>query len=381
MVSVGLITSYSALSQSDDPNIIVIQTSASFSDKPIKNRHRESGKWNIAFVQSGNYVKYDESLYGILIGLRELNFIKLADIPDKLSGKMLWEYIVKNVKSDYIHFLPDGFYNIDWVPENAAKMEAELYPRKDVDLIIGAGTVAGEHLYKKENTIPTFIVSASNAVRSGFSLSREDSGKDNFNTHIDPNNYPRQLRIFYMAVKFGKLGIPYEDTENGRVYAGYDDVITASKQMGFTPVFCKTTNDDPDEMKVFKSLKKCFTEFSEGDNKVDAVYFTEHGVSPDHLKELASYLNVHKIPSFSQSGEHEVVFGFMMSLSHSGIRNVGKYTATKIAKFFNGANPRWLTQYYEDLPRLSVNSKAIDEVGIKLPEYIKQSIDETYRDY
>lgn len=348
----------------------------SYNDSPIKNKYRSNGKWNIVFFQSGNYINYDMTLVGILLEFKNLGWVSFNELPNSLGGEELWRYIVNHVKSDYINFLADGFYSNNWDGKETQKNQESLFARTDVDLIIGAGTSAGKSLYVAENTVNTFIVSATDAIASGFSVSRDDSGKINFNAHIDPNNYKRQIRIFYDIVKFQKVGVPYEDSKDGKIYSGIADLYEAARQKKFEIVECKTINDHPDETLIFNSLLTCFQYFA--DQKVDAVYFTEHGITKEHLKELANFLIAHKIPNFSQSGYHEVEIGFMLSFSHAGMIDVGKYTARKIAKTFNGANPRNLTQYYEDSPHVSINKTSMNKIGFIMNDFLKRAIDIEY---
>jgi len=59
-------------------------------------------------------------------------------------------------------------------------------------------------------------MSVTDAVNSGIVLSAEDSGKDNVHAQLEPGRFHRQISMFHEIFRFKKLGVPFEDTPEGR---------------------------------------------------------------------------------------------------------------------------------------------------------------------
>ena len=113
---------------------------------------------------------------------------------------------------------------------------------------------------------------------------------------------------------------------------------------------------------------------------MDAIYVTEHGgVNARTLPTLASIANKAKIPTFSQSGSHEVKKGFLLSVSTAGFKYVGKFYAQTIAKILNGAKPRELDQVFEDPPKIAINLKTCELIGFDPPVDVLGAADEIFQ--
>ena len=72
-----------------------------------------------------------------------------------------------------------------------------LNRKKDIDLIIAAGTWAGQDLANDRHKTPTIVISTSNPLSSGIIKSLEDSGYDHVHARMNPYRYERQVRIFH----------------------------------------------------------------------------------------------------------------------------------------------------------------------------------------
>lgn len=351
-----------------------------FSIKPITNNGK---KWRIAYYEGGEYYDYKGVFTATLQGLMEIGWIEKANIPvDK--GEFTtntWRWAATQAKSDYLEFVEDAHYSAQWDDNLRKEMTENIINRmnqkKDIDLILAVGTWAGKDLANTRHSTPTLVLTASDAVGAGIIKSNEDSGFDHIQAHVDPSRYERQIQIFHDIIAFKKLGIAYENTIDGRSYAAIDVIKKLSKSLNFEIVPCYTQSDIADKKVAGDSVIKCFETLSP---QVDAIYVTlQGGVNTDTIPKLVKIANIHKIPTFSQSGSQEVQYGLFLSISHANFKYVGQYHAKLMAQVFNGAKPRQLEQIFEGPPKVAINLKTAQLIGFDPPMVLLGAADEIYK--
>ena len=341
-------------------------------------------KWRIGYYEGGEYIDYQKIFTETIKGLMKLGWIEQEHIPSQKGEqtKGLWNFLATKTKSKYLEFVKDAHYSANWDDKTREKTAAEVIKRlnkkKDIDLIIAMGTWAGKDLANDKHSTRTEVISASDPIASGIIKSVEDSGYDHVHAQIDPYRYERQVGVFHDIIGFKKLGICYEDTEAGRSYAAVDKVEKIAKERGFEIVRAFTKSDVADAKLAEESVKAAFQELIK---KSDAIYVTvQGGVSYQSIPELVEIANTNKIPTFSQSGSEEVKYGFLASLSQAGFKYVGQYHAEILAKIFNGAQPRKLTQLFEEPPKIAINIKTAEVIGFDPPVDILLAADEIFKD-
>src|SRR5690606_21146679 len=110
----------------------------------------------------------------------------------------------------------------------------------------------------------------------------------------------------------------------------------------------------------------CYAELA--GRHVDAVYITTHrGVTADSIKEIAAILTQARVPSFSMAGSREVKGGILMSIAQADVSHVGLFHAETIARIFNGALPRELSQLWLDPPKIALNLSTARQIGFDPP--------------
>jgi ABC-type uncharacterized transport system substrate-binding protein len=351
-----------------------------FSNLPTTN---DGNKWRIAYFEGGKYSAYQTILNYTVKGLMELTWAENIKIP-KQTGEQtdqLWRWYSNHVKSKYIEFVPDAHYSCQWddkiTEQITEKCINRLNQKKDIDLIIATGTVAGRQLANNKHHTPTIVISTTDAIGAKIIKSAEDSGLDHVNAHVDPLRYDRQVRIFHDIIGFKKLGLIYENTVKGKSYASLDSVLNVSKERGFEVVHCYALNDTPDYDLAAKEYFSCLNKIV---NEIDAIYITaSNAVTEDTKPKIIRILNHNKIPSFSQSGSSEVKEGFLLSISQESYKYVGLFHADTIARVFNGAKPRQLTQIYEEPPKIAINLKTAEIIGFDPPVDILAAADEIFQ--
>ncbi len=339
-------------------------------------------KWRIGYYEGGPHNNYYHYLIATVEGLMELGWIEKKIIPT-INGKNnreTWSWLNKNLRSDYIEFVDDGFYTAEWDTNKRAKCRASLIQRlntkKDIDLIIAMGTWAGKDMANNSHKTPTMVMSTSDPIGSGIIKSIEDSGYDHVHARVDPTRYERQVRIFHDLIGFKKLGVAYEDSVYGRTYAAIDPIEKVAKERGFEIVRCYTQSDIANLQKAGDSVIRCFEELA---GKVDAIYVTQQGgVNTDTIDQLVMLSIQNQIPTFSQLGSAEVQKGLLLSISRGGHKHVGQFHAATFAKVFNGAKPRQLNQLFEEPPKFAINLKTAEEIGLYLYADFLAAADEIY---
>jgi len=351
-----------------------------FSTDPKTN---EGKKWRIGYYEGGKFINYQTNLIATIRGLIKLGWIETTDIPPQEGSetKTLWNWLSTKAKSKYIEFVKDAHYSANWDKTLRKKMTPEIISRliqkKDIDLMIGAGTRAGQDLANNEHQIPTMVISVSDALASGIIKSIEDSGFDHIHARVDPLRYDRQIQIFYDIIGFQKLGVAYQNDKAGRSYAAIDKIEKIAKERGFEIISCHIKSNLTLN-KEEESVKKCFRELAK---KTDAIYVTLHtAINKKTLPDIVAIANSSRIPTFSQAGSKEVKYGLLASLSQAEFRYVGQFYAETMAKIFNGAKPRQLNQVFQDPPKIAINLKTAKIIGYDPPMEVLGIVDETYQE-
>ncbi|MFY0478498.1 ABC transporter substrate-binding protein [Achromobacter marplatensis] len=338
-------------------------------------------KWRLGYYESGDYEDYPRILREIVGGLGKLGWLDSSEIPSGLSGKETWEFLARNARSESLEFVSDAYWkpgNFDAAQRPAVmeQVKARLSRRDDIDLIIAMGTWAGQDMAALGTPVPTVVASTSDAVGARIVSSAVDSGQDNLHARVQPERYQRQLRLFHETVGFKTLGVVYEDSPAGRTYAAVDAVAQVAQEKGFSVKKCDTGSSGADVRDATRSALRCYEELK---TKVDAMYVTVHrGLTPHAVEELAASLRHAKIPSFAMLGAQEVRAGLLMSLTQADYSYVGRFHAETIARIFNGARPRQLTQIWVDPAKIALNLGTARQIGFDPSLDMLLAADEIY---
>lgn len=347
---------------------------------------KDGKRYRIAYYEGGPDDNYYFYLEATIRGLMGLGWIETQPLPPEgnRDPKNLWDFLTREATSKHLEFLPDGFYSSQWDKGeragNRARLLERLNERKDVDLLIAMGTWAGKDLASDEHSTPTIVMSTSDPVESGIIRSVDDSGFNHVHARVDPQRFERQIRVFHDIINFASIGVAYEQSTNGRIYAAVDDIERVARERGFKMVQCFTTSDVADLALAAKSVRNCFHELAK--KGVDAIYVTQQGgVSVETIPGLVAIANDYRLPTFYQAGSDGVRRGFLLSISRGGgFTPAGRFLAATVAKVLNGAKPRELKQLFEDSPNIAINLKTAEVIGLYLYADVLAAADELYRD-
>ncbi|HEX38040.1 MAG TPA: hypothetical protein ENG70_04175 [Candidatus Cloacimonetes bacterium] len=341
-------------------------------------------KWKIAYYEGGQYIDFAENLRGIIKGLGELGWIQPIHIPefqDADNAYYIWNYAANNCSSDYIKFLEKEFWSSSWndsLREVNRKLFIDQLNENEIDLVIAMGTWAGQDLVNDLHTTPVIVLNSSEPLHAGIISDPNDSGYDNIFVEYDPNRYKKQIELFHDFVGFERLGVTFEDSEDGRIYSNIDDLEQISKECGFKLIMCHApdVSEDISEEQAFRAVKRCYESLAP---MIDALWIGNHfGESPQYLPEILKPLYEFNIPTWSSSGEIAVKRGVLMSVTHQNFKEVGKWYAKIIAQIFNGKQPRSIKPYLEKQMHILFNRETAKRIEFKIPEALLEIADKIY---
>ncbi|MGM0509398.1 MAG: ABC transporter substrate-binding protein [Fusobacteriota bacterium] len=351
--------------------------------RPIK---KEQGKFKVALIQSDDYPEYYGVFFSILEGLKTLGWISedtdLINREKYSTNRELINNIYKKEYSEYIEFNPKYFYSFLADEENAKTKEfkkvMELCKKGEVDLVILLGTLASKQVLKdKKYKTNTVIDAVSAPIGSGIIKSSDDSGKNFLTARIDKDQITRQVRLFHDVVDFDKLGVIYEDTENGRWYAGIDSVEKVSEERNFDLVVDNEVLAEPTKEEYGEAFKMYLDAIDRVAPKSDAIFLgISGGLETENLPNVMEKLIYdYKLPSFSMEGSHVVSKGALLGVSG---KETGLYNAKKVVKILKGEKPRELEQRFEKMPRIIINLKTAKLINFNMPIDIIRTADKIY---
>jgi ABC-type uncharacterized transport system substrate-binding protein len=338
-------------------------------------------KWRIGYYESGDYIEYPLTLQAVAEGLQQLGWVTFPSIPQKISGEEVWHFLANNAQSDTLEFIKDAYWkpgNFDEKlrPRTRQSFTEYLQKHHDLDLVIAMGTWAGQDLAKLGAPIPTIVASTSDPLESGIIKSATDSGLDNLHARFYPGRYQNQVRLFQEIVHFKKLGIVFEDSPEGHSYAAVDAIEQVAKELNFTIIPCNAPFSGIPINEATAKVLECYEEIAP---QVDAVYVTTHrGITATSIKQVAGILRRARVPSFSMLGSDEVKAGILMSLAQPSKSYVGLFHAETVARIFNGAKPRQLSQIWADPAKIVLNLATTRIIGFDPPVDVLLAADEVY---
>lgn len=339
--------------------------------------------WKVLYVEGGPFSNYQNTLAHTARGLEKLGLLSNAqvEIPkDKESSREMWDWLAQNA-TGRLQFLPDGHYTANWDAASRITVKNEILKRirerGDVDMIIAMGTWSGLDMAEQDLGVPVFSMSVTDAVGAGIVASIEDSGKDNVHAQLEPGRFRRQLTMFHEIFKFKRLGVPFENTPEGRNTCAMDEIEATASELGIELVLADAPLDLADEAQAYENLKGCVNRLLE--QGIDALYLTYTSTPAHKLPSLLQPVSNAGIPSFAQAGPQLVEYGVLMSLAQASFADIGLFEAGAIAAVVNGKKARDVSQVFEPELGLAINLKTAVTVGWNPPLEILAAVDEIYK--
>lgn len=312
-------------------------------------------KYKVAYLEAGQFWAFDEIMKEIQIAIDELG----------------WK--------DRIEYPANARFSPGWGNKGALDKKAEkLMARKDIDLIISAGTDATGAILKANNKrTPILSIGVSDPIKSGFVANENDSGIDNYTARVQAGRYRRMFGIFHDVAHFKKLGLIYPDTESGRIYANVEDARYMGKERDFEVLEYKKLSDAETTEECLEGLRWLV---SQG---MDAFFIPPLNCFDWKLSDVRKPLNFlmeKKIPTFAREGTKYVKSGALMGFSSIDFSVRSKFIAEKIIKILEGKKPRSLPMADKATPRISLNLFVAERIGFTFSFDILGASDELFQE-
>lgn len=346
---------------------------------------RQDGhKWRIAYYEGGYYIDYEENLRALIAGLVELNWITPIELPTikEDNNQLLWDYLSRNLNSDYLEFVQDAFWSADWKDEervvNREAAIRRLNQTGEVDLIIAMGTWAGQDLANNRHNVPTIVLTSSGPIEAGIIRDYKDSGFDHVMVEVDPTRYRRQIQQFHDIVNFQTLGVAYENSPTGRIYNNLSDLEAVAAERGFTLITCNASDihDNISQEQAVAELAACYEQLAPN---IDALWMGAHaGEEPRYMPDNLGPMFTYKVATWSQQGEPAVRRGVLLSIAQQNFNEAGRWYAQAIARILNGTSPREIDQVFELPAYLLINLETARRIGFEVPPGLLVIADKTF---
>lgn len=348
------------------------------SDLPFMN-HGKS--WRIGYVETSPYVNYAGTLDGLVKGLAVDHWVEnvsgLPFVKDQQDSHAMWQWLASHPVGNFVKFVPDAFYsfaNESATDQVNASLIKRIKQRHDLDLLIVMGTFAGEEVANDHLSIPTLVFSSSNAYSAHIVQGINYSNTPYTWAQMDPDRYKRQLEVFYDMFHFKRLGILYDNTKVGKIYAALDDVNAVARLKGFKVVGVPVTppSGPTDQARYIRDVLNGHEYLAK---RVDAMYLTSGEWAQPQLGMLLQPFFTYKIPVFSQEGSGDVSYGALLSIFRANFDGVGQFGADTMINVFKGIPVRQLPQLYVDTPNIVLNLAVANKIGYKVPFDVLLSAD------
>lgn len=346
---------------------------------PQKNN---GGKWRLAYYQGGNYYDYIANLRAIVHALVELGWIEQIDIPDfrdSIDAETVWHYISSKVESDALEFAADGYWSAAWdekLRSVVRKVAIQGLAGNDFDLVIAMGTWAGQDLVNDQHQVPTLALSSNAPIEAGIIKSFAESGYEHVLVEVDPERYRRQIRLYHDIIGFKRLGVVYEDSQDGRLYANLADLEHIAQERGFSLVHCHAVDIPSDEMASLQAVKRCYDEIA---SKIDALWIGSHiGEQTKFMPSSLEKIFEHKIPTITFQGPLAVERGVLLSIAYSDFETAGQWYVENMAEILKGSKPGALNQVFEMPGHTVINLETARRIGFKVPGWLMSSAEMKY---
>ena len=268
----------------------------------------------------------------------------------------------------HIDYPEDAHHSPGWEPENMARLPvlAEgLMQRRDLDLIVGMGTAAVKALLAaNDGRTPILGMGMADPVAAGVVSDLTDSGVDNFTCQVIADRWTTMFRVFHDVVRFSKLGVMYQNTPEGRVYAALNDVQAVAPELGFSVAGYGELSTAETDDECRQGLEKL------RDEGMDAFFIGPLNCfdwDSNDVAALLELLNDWKIPTFARDGSDFVKAGALMGFSTWNFGPTGEFLANQAVAILTGSKPRSISMLDRMEPTIAINLETAAKIGFHFP--------------
>lgn len=309
---------------------------------------------------------------------KDVNFEQRFTDGDTIK---LWNDICDaNVEGARYQFTREAFFDMSQMEESDYET---MVNREDVDLTFAVGSAPGIYFVEHEKKNKFMSVYASDPVAAGILKSETERYTDNSYAMVDYTAYLRQLDAGHKFLNFKKLGVVFEDNQEGILRAAIPDVEKKAEELGFETVYehVKEPVDAADEERYYKDLKAAWRRLI--DKGIDCLYIT---VGPiDYEGRLQELLNDAIIPArvktLAQDEFLPVEYGALFGVTLGNTEEVAAHIFDELERYLKESVPfNELDMNCESTPKIGVNYSTAEKIGFDVSFENLQMVDEVFRD-
>ena len=278
-----------------------------------------------------------------------------------------------------VEYPADARFSPGWEPAQMRRLPElakQLLQRKDVDLVVGMGTAAVKALLAvNDGRLPILGMGMADPIAAGVVKSAQDSGTDNFTCRVEVDRWSSMFRVFYDVVRFHKMGIMFQNSQEGRVYAALGDAQAIASELGFSLVLYDglSSAESTDECRkgLVELHKQGMDAFFIG--PLNCFDLGGQGMAP-----LLQELNQWKIPTVAREGSEYVKAGALMGFSTWNFGPSGIALAAQAHAIFGGTQPRSLPMLDQSEPSIALNLATAKAIGFDFPFDVLVTADELH---
>ena len=344
--------------------------------------HTNNGvPWRLAYYQGGEYLEYKDHFRGFLQGLQSIGWIWVPDtiLNKRRTCRDLWNLVAKHDTLPYLQLDTTMFWCAEWQNESRKRNQTNALRRfsnGEADMVIAMGTWAGCDLASDDHTVPVLVMSATDPIASGILKSPKESSYPHVYASCDPERYIRQINAFHNIIGFKRIGVVYEDTPDGRIYANLPVLEAIGRKRGFEVIGCAAPETDVADSLAMRLVKECYASIAD---RIDALWVQVHlGENPEHLSEILEPIYRQGVPTWSQLGERGVQAGVLLSIAERSRDDIGRHMSRVAATILNGMQPGKLPFVYKDPKAIAINLSVARRIGFEIPSSLPAVADTTY---
>ncbi|OBQ46581.1 ABC transporter substrate binding protein [Halodesulfovibrio spirochaetisodalis] len=278
----------------------------------------------------------------------------------------------KDITPKYVEYYSNGWTTPDEVLKKKAQALSE---RKDIDLVIAAGTAASKAMQAATNkNIPVIGIGIADPVAAGLVRLDDNTGAPNFICRVTPDRWKNMYRVFYEVVRFKKLGLMYSKGEYGKLYAAVPEAKQVAKELGFSLVIQEI--DDESTKSCNDGLKKLAQKGADAFFMGPLLCFDW---SLEDITPTMDYINNElKLPTFARDGSAFVQGGALMGFASWNIAPTGRRLASMAHQIYKGKPLNRIAMRDTTEPTIAVNLNTALKVNVDLPLDLLIVADEIY---
>ena len=177
---------------------------------------------------------------------------------------------------------------------------------------------------------------------------------DDHKTHL--------LELAQAILQFRRLGIIYEDTENGRNAASYSIVKSLADKVGVELVGCDIPFSALSRREIELELIACYGKLS---LNADALFITPYeGINANLTNELNQSMGFFKVPSiYLGDGQEHANLGLILN-KRSDVDPQGRGDMEVYRSLLNNIKVHELAERLQGMPEIAVNLKSLQQQGL-----------------